>query len=158
MVMALVKWEPRSELEPVRSLRQEVDRLFEDFFRGWPKPWSTGWLAPAEGAFAPSIDLRETDKELILTAEVPGLQKEDVDVNIMEQSVTIRGERKQEKETKEQNYHYRETSFGSFQRVIPLPAPIVADKAKAKLKDGVLTLTLPKAEPSKPRGVKVKVE
>lgn len=156
--MALVKWEPRRELEPVRSLRQEVDRLFEDFFRGWPKPWSSGWFAPAEGAFTPSIDLRETEKDFILTAEVPGLQKEDVDVNIMEQSVTIRGERKQEKETKEQDYHYRETSFGSFQRVVPLPAPIKADEARAKLKDGVLTLTLPKAEPSKPRGVKVKVE
>ncbi len=157
--MALIKWEPRyGELEPVRSLRQEVDRLFEDFFRGWPRPWAGSMLTTAEGAFAPTIALRETEKDLVLTAEVPGLQKEDVDVNILEQSVTIRGERKEEKETKEQNYHYRESSFGSFQRVVPLPVPVVAEKAKATLKDGVLTLTLPKAEPSKPKGVKIKVD
>ncbi|MDW7712234.1 MAG: Hsp20/alpha crystallin family protein [Deferrisomatales bacterium] len=157
--MALIKWEPRyGELEPVRSLRQEVDRLFEDFFRGWPRPWAGSLLGQAEAAYAPSIDLRETDKELVLTAEVPGLRKEDVDVNIQEQSVTIRGERKEEKETKEQSYYYRESSFGSFQRVVPLPVPVAAEKAKAKLKDGVLTLTLPKAEPSKPKGVTIKVD
>lgn len=157
--MALVKWEPRvGELEPVRSLRQEVDRLFEDFFRGWPRPWSGGLLAAEEGAFAPKVDLKETEKELVLSAEVPGLQKEDLGVNIMEDSVTISGERKAEKETKKEGYYYKETSQGAFQRVIPLPCPIVADKAKAKLKDGVLTLTLPKAAPSKTRSVEIKVE
>ena len=157
--MALTKWEPRSgELQPVRSLRQEVDRLFEDFFRGWPRPWTGGWLGQEEGTFAPVVNLKETEKEFVLTAEVPGLQKDQLDVNIMEESVTIRGERKEEKETKEQSYYYRESSFGSFQRVVPLPAPIVADKAKATLKDGVLSLTLPKAEPAKSRAVKIKVE
>jgi len=157
--MALVKWEPRfGELEPVRSLRQEVDRLFEDFFRGWPKPWTGGWLTPGEGGFSPVVDLKETEKEFLLTAEVPGIQKDELDVQIMDESVTIRGERREEKETKEQSYHYKESSYGSFQRVVPLPARILADKAKAKMKDGVLTLTLPKAEPAKSRAVKIKVE
>jgi HSP20 family protein len=157
--MALVKWEPRfGELEPVRSLRQEVDRLFEDFFRGWPKPWTGGWPVQEEGTFAPVVDLKETEKEFLLTAEVPGMQRDDLDVNILAESITIRGERKQEKETKEQNYYYKESSHGSFQRVIPLPAPILAEKAKAKLKDGVLSLTLPKAEPSKSKAIKIKVE
>jgi len=157
--MALIKWEPRQgELEPVRGLRQEVDRLFDDFFRGWPRPWSGGWLTSETGAFAPNVDLKETDKEFVLTAELPGMRKDDIDVNILEQSVTIRGERAERKETKEQNYHYRESSYGSFQRVIPLPSPIVADQAKAALKDGLLTLSLPKAAPSKPKGVKIKVE
>lgn len=157
--MALVKWEPRSgEIGPVRSLRQEVDRLFEDFFRGWPKPWTGGWATQEEGAFAPAVDLKETEKEFVLTAEVPGLQKDDLDVNIMAESVTIRGERREEKESKEQSYYYKESSYGSFQRVIPLPAPILAEKAKAKLKDGVLSLTLPKAEPSKSKAIKIKVE
>jgi len=104
------------------------------------------------------VDLKETEKEFVLTAEVPGMQKDQLDVNIMEESVTIRGERQEEKETKEQSYYYKESSYGSFQRVVPLPARILADKAKAKLKDGVLTLNLPKAEPSKSKAVKIKVE
>jgi len=157
--MALIKWEPRlGELQPVRGLRQEVDRLFDEFFRGWPKPWTGGLLPQEEGAFAPVVDLKETEKEFVLTAEVPGMQKDQLDVNIMEESVTIRGERQEEKETKEQSYYYKESSYGSFQRVVPLPARILADKAKAKLKDGVLTLNLPKAEPSKSKAVKIKVE
>jgi len=157
--MALIKWEPRrGELEPVRSLRQEVDRLFEDFFRGWPRPWTGGLFAAGEGGGAPKVDLKEGEKELILSAEVPGLQKEEIGINIAEDSVTISGERKSEKETKEEGYYYRESSQGAFHRVVPLPCPILADKAKATLKDGVLTLTLPKAAPSKTRSVKIKVE
>ncbi|MBE0616365.1 MAG: Hsp20/alpha crystallin family protein [Proteobacteria bacterium] len=157
--MALIKWEPRrGELEPVRGLRQEVDRLFDDFFRGWPRPWSSGWLTQEIGSFAPNVDLKETEKEFILTAEVPGMQKDDIRINILEQSVTIQGERKEVKESKAESYRYRESSFGTFQRVVPLPSPVVAEQAKAKMKDGVLTLTLPKAEPSKPKGVKIEVE
>ncbi len=157
--MALIKSEPRrGELAPVHSLRQEVDRLFDAFFRGWPRPWSSGGVPLEPGAFAPNVDLKETDKEFVLTAEMPGMRKDDVDVNILEQSITIRGERKEEKESKELDYHYRESAYGSFQRVIPLPSPIVAGKATARLKDGILTLNLPKAEPSKPKGIKIKVE
>ncbi|RMG96386.1 MAG: Hsp20/alpha crystallin family protein [Candidatus Dadabacteria bacterium] len=159
MAMALIKWEPKSkQVDPFRSLRQEVDRIFDDFFRSWSRPWGAGLPALAEGGFVPSVDLKETDKEFVLTAEVPGVSKDELDVTITEDSVTIRGERKAEKEEKNENYHYRETAYGSFQRVVPLPAEVVPDKAKAKLKDGVLTLTLPKAEPAKPKGVKVKVE
>lgn len=158
--MALIPWEPRRrELEPFRGLRDEVDRLFEDFFRGWARPpWSARGLAPAQGEFSPNVDLKETEKEFTLTAELPGLTKEELDVTIAQDSITLKGERREEKESREGSYHYRETSYGSFQRVIPLPGEIKADKAKATLKDGVLTLTLPKAEPSKATHVKVKVE
>ncbi len=157
--MALIRWEPKSqELEPFRSLRQEVDRIFDDFFRGWSRPWTSGWLTPMEGGFTPSVDLKETDKEFVLTAEVPGVSKDELDVTITEDSVTLRGERRQEKEEKNENYHYRETTYGAFQRVIPLPGEVVAEKAKAKLKDGVLTLVLPKAQPSKAKGVQVKID
>ena len=156
--MALIKWEPKGrELSPFRSLREEVDRVFEDFFRGWPSPWRAGWPA-VEREFVPNVSLKETDKEFVLTAEVPGISKDELDVAISEDSVTIKGERKEEKEKREANYHCRESSYGAFERVIPLPSTVVADKAKAKLKDGVLSLTLPKSEVSKVKETKVKVE
>ena len=156
--MALIRWEPRSrQLDPFRNLREEVDRIFDDFFRSWSRPWS-GWLEPTRAGFVPSVDLKETDEEFIITAEVPGVSKDELDVTITEDSVTLRGERREEKEHKEGDYHYRETSYGSFQRVIPLPGEVVADKAKAKLKDGVLTLVLPKAQPARSKGVQIEVE
>jgi HSP20 family protein len=156
--MALIKWESRGkELSPFRSLREEVDRVFDDFFRGWPSPWRAGWPT-AEQEFVPTVSLKETEKEFVLTAEVPGISKEGLDVAITEDSVTIKGERKEEKETREESYHYKESTYGTFERVIPLPSAILADKAKAKLKDGVLSLTLPKSEVSKIKEIKVKVE
>jgi HSP20 family protein len=156
--MALIQWEPRRELEPFRGLREEVDRLFESFFRGWPGRWSTQGTVSSEGKFVPSVNLKENDKEFVLTAELPGLQKDELDVNITDDAVAIKGERKEEKEQKEKSYYFKESSHGTFQRVIPLPDKVEAEKAKAKLKDGVLTLTLPKAEPSKRNAVQIDVE
>ena len=162
--MALIKWEPRArELEPFRNLREEVDRLFEDFFRDWPRPWG-GWMSPFRGSaaveagFSPSVDLKETENEFQVTAQVPGFNKENLEVTITENSVTLKGERKEEKEKKGETFHYREVSQGSFQRVIPLPSEVVSDKAKAELKDGVLSLTLPKTEPSKRKALKIKID
>jgi len=156
--MALVKWEPKkTQLEPLRGLREEVDRLFEDFFRGWPRPLG-GWPGSAAEGFSPAVDLKESDKDYVLTAEVPGFSKDKIEITISEDSVTVKGERKEEKEEKKEGYYLRESSSGSFHRVVPLPGKVLADKAGASLKDGVLTLTLPKAEPAKTKGVKVKVE
>ena len=156
--MALIKWQPQRELEPFRGLREEVDRLFEDFFRGWPRAWTGEAALPARGEFVPKVDLKETDKEFVLSAELPGIEKEELEVNITEDSVSIKGERKLEKEEKDEGYYFRESTYGSFQRVVPLPSEVVAEKAKAKLKDGVLMLTLPKSEESKRKGVPIKVE
>lgn len=155
--MALVKWEPkRTQLDPFRNLRDEVDRLFEDFGRGWPRPWGVGWPSAPE-AFSPAVNLQETPKEYVITAEVPGFPKDRLEINVTEDAVTIRGERKEEKESKEGGYHLRESSSGSFQRVLALPGAVLADQAKAKLEDGVLTLTLPKAAPKESKGVRIKV-
>ena len=163
--MALIRWEPKAkELEPLHNLRDEVDRLFEDFIRGWPRPWG-GWLSPFRGGevaapgYAPNVDMKETETDVLVTAEVPGFNKENLEVVITENSVTLKGERKEEKkEKKGDTYHYREVVQGSFERVLALPAAVVADKAKAELKDGVLTLTLPKTEPSKRKTLKVKID
>ena len=155
--MALIKWEPkRTQLDPFRSLRDEVDRLFEDFGRGWPGPWGTTWPWAPE-AFSPAVDLKETDAEYVITAEVPGFPKDKLEINVTEDALTIRGERKEETEKKEGGYHLRESSSGSFQRVLALPGSVVADQAKAKLEDGVLTVTLPKAAPKETKGAKIDI-
>jgi HSP20 family protein len=151
--MSLMKWEPR-ELEPFDALRSEVDHLFEDFTRGWPRAFFSRTLPSVSGQHMPSVDLKETDVAYTLTADLPGITKEDLKVNITERAVTIEGERKEEKEKSLKGYHLRESSYGSFRRVTALPDEVVADKSKATLKDGVLTLVLPKAKQSDKRHVR----
>jgi HSP20 family protein len=113
---------------------------------------------PERGEFFPAVNLKETENEYVITAEVPGLKKGELDVNVGEDNVTLKGERKEEKEEKKENYHYKEAVYGAFERVIPLPGTIKSAEAKAQLKDGVLTLTLPKAEATKKKEIKVKVD
>lgn len=164
--MALVKWEPkRREVEPIRGLRDEVDRLFDQFFRGWGGPFAPGWpgarwpaLSAETPEFLPVVNLKETQDDYVVTAEVPGLDKKELEITLTDDSVTLKGERKAEKNADEENYHYQEASYGRFERLVSLPGRIKTVDAKARLKDGVLTLTLPKAEESKRKEVKVKVE
>jgi HSP20 family protein len=164
--MALVKWEPkRRELEPLRGLRDEVDRLFDEFFRGWPRPFASAWPGArwpqpeeAQGGFFPVVNLKETNDEFVLTAELPGVEKNELTISLTEDSVVLKGERKEEKETKEENYHYREASYGSFERAVSLPGSIKPSEATATLKDGVLTLTLPKAEETKKKEIRIEVK
>ncbi|MHB8765366.1 MAG: Hsp20/alpha crystallin family protein [Deferrisomatales bacterium] len=158
--MALTRWDPRrGELDPLRSLRQEVDRLFDDFFRGWPQAWAGDLPGPAAPAVvAPRIDLVENPQEFVVTAELPGITREGLEVSISEASVAIRGQRETRRDEGAAAYHYRETTCGSFLRVVPLPGAVVPEKARAVLQDGVLTLTLPKADPAPRRVVKVAVD
>lgn len=155
--MSLMKWEPR-ELEPFDDLRNQVDHLFEDFTRGWPRAFFSRTLPWQSGQYLPSVDLKETDAAYTLTADLPGISKDDLKVNITERSVTIEGERKEEKETSHKGYHLKESSHGAFRRVVALPDEVVADNAKATLKDGMLTLELPKAEQTKRKEIEIKVE
>jgi HSP20 family protein len=157
--MALMKWEPEvRELEPLRGLRHEVDRLFDEFVRGSPLRQMTRWFTPLEGSYAPNVDLEETDQEFVLSAEVPGIRKDQLEVNITEGRVTLKGERKEREHARNVMFHCKELAYGAFERVMELPAPVVPDKAVAKMEDGLLTLTLPKAEAAKRQMVKVKIE
>lgn len=157
--MALVKWEPPArELEPFRGLRDEVDRLFDEFFQGSPLARMGRMFTPTQSAFMPSVDLEESDEEYIVRAEVPGMRKNEIEVNITGTQVSIKGERKEEKKAKDTAFYRRETLYGAFSRTIELPAEIVPEKVAAKLENGMLTLTLPKAEPSKHKVVKVKLD
>jgi HSP20 family protein len=140
--------------EPFTSLQREIERVFEDFTRGWP---TRGW--PASGTTAelmPSMDVVESDKEYEITAELPGLQEKDVQVNVADNVLTIKGEKKAEKEEKDKNYRMFERSYGSFYRTLELPSGINPDNIKASLSNGVLKVTVPKPAPAQAKKVEVK--
>lgn len=147
---SLMRWEPFRELI---SLREAMDRLFEESF---VRPWGT-WLRPGE-AGTMAVDMYETDDAVVVKASLPGVKPEDLDISVTGDSLTIRGETKREEEVKEENYIRRERFYGSFCRTLPLPVPVVADDAEAEFENGVLTLTLPKAEEVKPKSIKVKAK
>ena len=149
--MSIMRWRPRRDLV---SIRDEMNNLFDSFSSGWPEP-RKGLL---EGEWAPSVDVAETDDEITVTAELPGVKQEEVDITITDDVLTLKGEKKEEKEVKEKNYHRIERSYGSFQRSIGLPTGVQADKAKATYEDGILRVTVPKVQEAKPKQIKIDVE
>lgn len=136
---------------PFVSLQREIDRLFDDFTRGFPKLADT---VPEK--LMPSIDVTETDKEIEITAELPGLEEKDVQINLSDNLLTIRGEKKAEKEQKDKNYRMVERSYGSFERTLELPEGINADAIKANISKGVLKVTVPKPAPAQTKKIEVK--
>ncbi len=132
----------REKEHPFERLHDEMDALFDEFFREFS-------IEPFEGrharSFSPSIDVAETDKEIKVSVELPGMDDKDVEVNLNRDSLTIRGEKKEEKEDKGKDYYHVERSYGSFSRTIPLPVEIESDKAEAYFKKGVLTVRIPKS-------------
>lgn len=137
---------------PFVSLQREIDRLFQDFGRGFPA------FGTREGArdLMPAIDVTETDGQIEITAELPGLEEKDVQVNVADNVLTIRGEKKAEKEDKQKDYRVIERSYGSFYRAFELPAGVEADKIKADISKGVLKVTVPKAAPKQAKKIDVK--
>ncbi len=140
---------------------EEMDRLFEGFFpRSWMQPLRRDWpewaeaSAPFEGR-VPKVDVVERDDAVVVRAELPGVCKDDLDISLTEDSVTISATTKQESESEEGDYHRREISRGSFARTVALPAAVQGDEAKASFNDGVLELTLPKAAPARRHTIKV---
>jgi HSP20 family protein len=140
----LVRWDPFREL---MDMRRSWDRLFDDNFFA---------LVSQNGHTAPLVDLYQTDQEVHVKAALPGVKPEDVDIQINGDTLTIRAEMKQEEEKEEATYHLREQRYAAYARSVLLPSPVVADKAQAEVKDGILHLTLPKAEEAKAKVIKVK--
>jgi HSP20 family protein len=131
----------QEEYGPYGLLRQEMNRLFDNFLGGFEmEPFMGRPLV----TFSPSIDIKESDKDIRVSAELPGMDDKDIDVLLGKDSITIRGEKKEEKEDKAKDYYRMERSYGSFSRTIPLPAEVDTDKVKAEFKKGLLTVTLPK--------------
>ncbi|GAW93664.1 Hsp20/alpha crystallin family protein [Calderihabitans maritimus] len=132
--MALVRWDPLRELSQLRNqMNQVFERLYDPF------------MLQRYEAYEPKLDVYETDTEVIATAEIPGLEnKEDLQVSVTEDSLSIQGELKRKSEIKEQNFYRSERFFGTFSRTIPLPARVEPDKAKAFYKNGILEVRIPK--------------
>ena len=142
---------------PFLPLQREVDRVFEDFTRGFPSfPTSPAFQTRGAVDLLPSMDVTETDKEIEITAELPGLQEKDVQVNVADNVLTIKGEKKSEKEEKDKNYRMFERSYGAFSRTLDLPAGINPDTIKASLSNGVLKVTVPKPAAAQVKKVEVK--
>jgi HSP20 family protein len=145
--MAIIRWDPFRDLI---TLREKMNRLFEEAAssRGEEKDLiSSSWT--------PSVDIYETEHEVVLTAEVPGIDDKDIEIKIEDNTLTLKGERSLEKETKEENYHRIERAYGSFYRSFSIPNYIDAEKIKAEHEHGVLKVVMPKKQELKPRKIKV---
>lgn len=145
--MAIIRWDPFRDLV---TLREKMNRLFEDAVtaRGEEKDMiSSTW--------APSVDIFETENALVLTAEVPGVDEDNIEIKIEDNTLSLKGERKFEKETHEENYHRIERSYGSFYRSFTIPRQVDQEKIKAEHDNGVLRITMPKKTESKPKTIKV---
>jgi HSP20 family protein len=132
------------------SLRQAMDRLFED---SWVRPGS--WFAASDGEQGMAIDVRTTPDALVVEAALPGVKPEDVDISILGDTLTISGRTSQETSNDEDGYTYREIRRGSFSRTLTLPRGVKSDAAQARFDNGMLELTIPKAEEAKPRQIKI---
>ena len=141
-----------AEADPFRALQRRMDRLFDDFAGDYPWPSTNG-----RGALMPSIDVSETDKDMTIEAELPGVDEKNIDVTLTDNLLTIRGEKKQEEEEKKKDYHLTERSYGSFSRSMTLPFDADPAKIKADFKDGVLTITLPKPAEAKAKVKKIAI-
>ena len=129
---------------PFRSLHQEIDKVFEDFNRSLGMPVASRASGAKNGFVTPHIDVVETDNAVELTAELPGVAEKDIDVTLVDDVLTIKGEKKVESSEEKKDYRIVERSFGSFQRSIRLPFAVEPDKVEASFKDGVLHVVLPK--------------
>jgi HSP20 family protein len=146
--MAIIRWDP---FRDVVTLRDKMNRLFEDAVtaRGGEKDMITG-------SWSPAVDIYETEHELVLTAEVPGIDEKDIEIRIGDNTLSIKGERKFEKETREENYHRIERAYGSFYRSFSLPGTIDQEHIEARHEGGVLKIHMPKKPESQPKKVRIR--
>ena len=155
--MKLTRWQSPSvshwpQFGRLSDLRDEIDRLFDLPLAGYTgsSPWMSSWT--------PALDVYEDKDQFVVTAELPGMKKDEIDVSLHNGSLTLSGERKSESKNEDGGVYRAERYFGRFQRTVDLPTTVVSDKVKADYRDGVLTITLPKAEEAKPRQISVNVK
>lgn len=146
--------------DTLSHLREDIDEAFDRWIH--PARWRAGngekeALPAFFSSGMPSVDIEDDENEVLVTAELPGLDKKDFKVEVNEDSVTIRGEKKTDREEKKKNYYYAERSYGSFSRTIPLPWHIDPEKTEARYRNGILKVRLPKTEQEKARRIDVKV-
>lgn len=154
LAMAIVRFRPFSQsmddpFREVTDMQGQMNRLFDNLL-GRPSP-----MAGMERMWAPAVDMYETRDELVISAELPGLNQKDIHLSITGDMLTIRGERQRAQDVEPDNYYRGERWWGKFERTLPLPIPVEAGKVKASYRDGVLTVTLPKADEIKPKEIKI---
>jgi HSP20 family protein len=146
--MALMRWTPMGNLQ---SFQHEMNRMVNEFFRGGNGDEAGSGL----GSWTPAVDIHETDDGFVIKAELPGVSKDDVSVDVHQNTLTLRGQRKHEADVKQDKYHRVERAYGTFQRSFVLPTMVDQEKVQATFKDGVLELLLPKSEAAKPRRIAI---
>lgn len=142
----VIRWRPARDMQ---AMRNEINRLVSEFVGNGKENEGGKW----QGSCSPAVDMYESEQALMLKAELPGFSKDDVQVEIKDNVLTIKGERKRESDVKAAQYHRVDRAYGAFQRAFRLPALVDADKAEAKFKAGILELKLPKAEEAKAKRV-----
>ena len=140
-------------LNPFQNLHDNMNHMFNEFFRDFGMTHFSDSLS-----FSPQVDVEETDKEIKIQAELPGMDEKDIELSLTENMISIIGEKKMEREEKKGNYHSLERSYGSFHRNIPLPCEIEKDKVEAVYKNGVLKITLPKTEAAQKKIHQIKIK
>jgi HSP20 family protein len=135
-------------------MQREINRLFDGFFQGGLQDDGTVFTS----AWNPAVDIAEQDNDYVVRMELPGVGKDDVKITMRENILTVKGEKKKEKESKGSSFHRVERSYGSFERSFTLPSAVKADSIDASYRDGILSITLPKAEEAKPKQIEVKVK
>ena len=143
-------------LTPIVRRRGFLSRPERDFFDRFFGDFTLPSVMFEEAEWTPAFDVSETDDEIIVKAEVPGMDKEDINITVSDGILTVKGERKQEKKEETEHFHCVETHYGMFSRTLRLPAEVEADKVDATYKDGVLNITLPKPEPVEPKKIEIK--
>ena len=151
--MAIVRWEPFRDMV---SIQDRMNRLFDEAFRSAPRTgaeddWALG------GSWAPVVDIYEQGGDIVLKAELPGVDPKDTDIRVENNTLTLRGERKLDDEIKRESYHRVERAYGTFSRSFTLPSVVDTEKIKAEYRDGVLRVILPKREEAKPKQITVTV-
>jgi HSP20 family protein len=145
--MAVVRWDP---FRDINVLQDRMNRLFEDAGRGWRSEEPA-----AANTWSPAVDIFEAQGEIVVKAELPGMDRKDITLNLENNVLTLKGDRRFEKETKEENYHRIERAYGGFSRSFSIPATVDEEKIHADYKDGVLKIILPKKEQAKPKQIRI---
>jgi HSP20 family protein len=154
---AVTPWRPFMDLT---RWERDMDRMMDDFFGRRIRPWwpERFFRTDELDVRTPAVDVFEEKDDIVVKAEIPGMEKDNIQVNLTDHTLTIKGEKKKEEEVKEENYYRSERSYGSFLRTLELPRDVHADKVKATFKNGVLEVRMPKTEEAKAKEIKVKVE
>lgn len=145
--MAVIRWDPFRELS---TLQDRMNRLFEEANHG-----TRGSDSASSSVWSPAVDIRETADEIVVTAEIPGVDKDQIELSLENNVLTLKGERRFEKDTKEENFHRIERSYGGFSRSFSIPAVVDESKIKADYKEGVLHITLPKTQKAKAKQISI---